>query len=374
MPESCFVRQWRRISLFPLTLVVSLVVHLLILFGPSWSLPVEEEPIRIEARLNLPPVQPVSTKAQKPVRSGKAEKPSHPGSSQQVLARPSTPPGEAGGASVAAQADLAQAESSAEPDGNAPDPATSEPVAESDPSPVSKQPGATQAWPREGQIRYQVRYGEALAVGELVMSWSHDGERYTMRAEANSSGLVRLFKRYTATQQSQGRVGPEGLAPSGFQEDLNGKQSHAVFDWKGGKVVASRPDRTREYPIVGIAQDILSLAHHLAFQPETAERVHLLVVTGRWATEVELSQVANEVLRVPWGRMVTRHFHCEAKKGDFGIDIWLDREHHNVPIRIRVDDRKQGHVVDQIAREMNLDGVQIKFKFLPPQQETYDRS
>ncbi|WP_417070342.1 DUF3108 domain-containing protein [Niveibacterium terrae] len=365
MPDSAasrFSRFRRRITLFHLTLAVSLMLHLLILFSPAWSVPGREEPIRIEATLKLPPARAVGVAASaKPHARSKA--PARAGGGKAVLARPAAPGAGEGVALAAKPAEESGAGALAEKD--APEVSASEPAAEEEEE--AKPAAPVLAWPREGRIRYQLRYGDVIAVGELVTSWSHDGEHYTMRAEGNTSGLARLFKRFTANQQSQGKVGPEGLTPTGFQEDLNGRQSHAVFDWQAGKVISSRPDRVREYLIVGAAQDILSLAFHLAFLPESTEKVDLLVVAGRWGVEAELSQVANEVLSVPWGKMLTRHFHCEAKGGDYGIDIWLDRDHLNAPIRIRVDDRKQGHVIDQIARELELDGTKIQFNLNAPQ-------
>lgn len=358
MPE-WLSRLRHRLSLFELTLLASLLIHLLLLFSPGWTLPGTEEPIRIETVLNLPPAQALSEKA-KSVAPAKSMKQAKKPAGRQVLARPAAAAAGKGVAELTAPAPQPEEKPEPEEEASAPVADASEPATE-----VAKS-AATLSWPREGRISYQLRYGEALAVGDLVTSWSHDGEHYTMRAEGNSSGLVRLFKRFTATQQSQGKVGPEGLTPTGFQEDMNGRQSHAVFDWQAGKVISSRPDRVREYPIVGPAQDILSLAFHLAFLPDSAEKVKILVVAGRWGVEAELSQVANEVLSLPWGKMVTRHFHCEGKDGDYGIDIWLDREHFNAPIRIRVDDRKQGHVVDQIARELELDGKRIQFNVNAP--------
>lgn len=357
------LQRWRRRWLRPLpvAMVASLLFHLLMLSAPGWDLSVVAEPVRIEATLQLPPVQQTSvtrTEAPKPpdLTPRPRATPKGGGRPQRTLAVPR----EQG---VEATVPITQAPvESPEPSPGASSatevPAASEvAAAPKDPIPVSVDPAATQAWPREGRIRFQVRYGETIEVGEMIHTWSHDGERYTMRSEAATVGLARLIKRFNGVQQSQGRVGPEGLAPTGFQEDLNGKQSHAVFDWAQRKVFLSRPDRVREVAFDGMAEDILSLAHHLAFQPDGVTSMSLYVVGGRWGAEATLSQVANELLRLPWGSIETRHFHCEARNGEFVVDLWLSRQHRNAPVRIRVDDRKQGHVVDEIAREIELDGV-----------------
>ncbi|GAA5183628.1 hypothetical protein GCM10025771_35670 [Niveibacterium umoris] len=331
------------------------------------------EPIRIEATLQLPPVRHAAVEATPPKQDSRPE--AHPktrtarargGQRREVLAKApvvETQPSVADG--TTSQPVESSSAAGADTVAKVPEAGAEKPVV--DPVPLTVDPEATQAWPREGRIRYQVRYGETIEVGEMIHTWSHDGERYTMRSEASTSGLARLIKRFNGVQQSQGRVGPEGLAPTGFQEDLNGKQSHAVFDWAQRKVILSRPDLVREVPFVGLAQDILSLAHHLAFQPDGMEQTTLYVVGGRWGSEATLSQIANERLRLPWGSIEARHFHCEARNGEFIVDLWLSRQHRNAPVRVRVDDRKQGHVFDEVAREIELDGVKLDIQ--PSRQE-----
>lgn len=361
-------------------MLLSLGVHLILLFAPFVRLPVRHEPIRIEASLLKTPVvrsaaaepqqapaQPVTPSAQTPPQAPKpasrAERARAP-----VIAR----------APLASEADEADVQQGVEHgDGETPSVSSIETVVGAGPavvaegSPVGIDPAATQAWPKQGRVRFQVRYGETVEVAEMVHTWSHDGERYTMRSEAATTGLARLIKRFNGVQQSQGRVGPQGLAPSGFQEDLNGKQSHAVFDWSQRRVVMQRPDRVREVSFQGFAQDILSLAHHLGFQPDGMERTTLYVVGGRWGDEATLTQVANERLRLPWGTIETRHFNCVARNGEFVVDLWLSRQHRNAPVRVRVDDRKQGHVVDQIALEIELDGVKADIQPSREYEEMY---
>ncbi|MCX9156086.1 DUF3108 domain-containing protein [Niveibacterium sp. 24ML] len=356
---------------------VSLLFHMVLVFAPAWHLPARNEPIRIEASLLKSPA--VRSAALEPSQSPKvpateARKPPP----KQIAKAASV--GEGARPAVIARAPVSsEADEDLEPQdeggggGEKPSPYGRETV--TDPgvimapegSPVGIDPQATQAWPKQGRVRFQVRYGEAVAVGEMVHTWSHDGERYTMRSEAATTGLARFVKRFDGVQQSQGRVGPQGLAPNGFQEDLNGKQSHAVFDWSQRRVVMQRPDRVREVSFQGFAQDILSLAHHLGFQPDGMEQTTLYVVGGRWGAEATLTQVANERLRLPWGTIETRHFNCVARNGEFVVDLWLSRQHRNAPVRIRVDDRKQGHVVDEIALEIELDGVKAD---IAPSRET----
>ena len=354
-------------------IALSVLVHALLLSSPAWDLPIHREPIRIEASLLKTPAVRTATTAPetpqpevpKPHKKTKAQPPKTSAHRPAVIAQTPAPQPVA---SVVVQDSTPPREESTvggsetmAPSGETP----SKPVA---PSPVSVNPEATQAWPKKGRIRFQVRYGETIEVGQMVHTWSHDGEHYTMRSEAETVGVARLIKRFKGVQQSQGRVGPEGLAPDGFEEDLNGKESHAVFDWSARRVVMYRPDRVREVAFEDMAQDLLSLAHHLAFQPDGIEQMSLYVVGGRWGAEATLTQVANERLQLPWGTIETRHFNCVARNGEFVVDLWLARQYRNAPVRIRVDDRKQGHVVDEIALEIELDGVKVDLQ--PPREMT----
>ena len=373
------VARWRP-GAFGAALIASIVLHVLLLLGPAWQVPVRVEPVRIEATLRIPPapratVEPPPVEPQpKAVAKQTAQKP-RPGPARKVLASPQKPAEAPVVAALPAEPD-ASTEPPASGAGSAPVASASEAKPEAEPPkenpfPVSVNPAATEAWPHEGRIVFQVRYGETLDVARMIHTWSHDGERYTMRAELETIGLARMFRKFVGVQQSQGRVGPEGLAPTGFQEDLNGKQSHAIFDWNARRVTMSRPDRVREEAITGPAEDILSLVHHLAFQPDNMEKLNIFVVAGRWGAEAELTQVASERLRLPSGLVDTRHFHCEARNGEFGIDVWLSREHRNAPVRIRVDDRKQGHVVDEVALEIELDGVKTEFRQTEDEKNMY---
>ncbi len=368
--------RWRP-GAFSGALFVSALLHLSVLFGASQDPPATVEPIRIEATLRLPPARRAvvlpslmqqAVPAPKPVLSPRAA----PVRKALVSSdrKADTPV-------IAVQPVVLETDGVPKQGGDeqpvviVPDVAVPPPVPVSHPFPVTVNPEATEMWPHQGRIVFQVRYGEMLDVARMIHTWSHDGERYTMRAEMETVGLARMFRKFGALQQSQGRVGPEGLAPTGFQEDLNGKQSHAVFDWDARRVMMSRPDRVREVPIDGVAEDILSLAHHLAFQADGMETIRVFVVAGRWGAEAELRQVAAERLRMPWGLVDTRHFHCEARNGEFGIDVWLSREHRNAPVRIRVDDRKQGHVIDEVAIEIELDGEKTEFHRTEEEKDMY---
>ncbi|WP_341675261.1 DUF3108 domain-containing protein [Niveibacterium sp. SC-1] len=365
---------------------LSLLVHALILSAPAWQVPLRQPVVRIEASLRklpakrttvAPPTEPVASVPQavaaKPTPRPAQAAQRKAGTPRQVLNRGALPAPAAVASSVetpSAPASPTPGEGGSSPQGQAkgPEAPQSEPVAG---PPVTSDPAATESWPREGEIHYQVRYGEAMQVGEMVHRWSHDGQRYRMSETTRSVGLVRLFRKFDWKKESQGWVGREGLAPSSYTEDLNGKRSSANFYWGTRTLILTRDAQTRTLPLMAGAQDILSLAHQLAFLPDSQEVLSLTVVGGRWAEEASLSQVANERLSVPWGVVETRHFRCETRNGEYIIDIWLSREHRNAPVRVRVEDRKQGYVGDEIATDMVLDGTQYHFRLTPEEEELY---
>jgi len=378
-------RPRRANRLFAIAIGLSVLVHGLILTAPAWQVPLRQPAVRIEASLRElpakrttvePPAEPTQLPPQ-PATPRPATKPAHAsqrkaGTPRQVLSRtaaeaPATVASSVGPASAPPTETVGEG-------GKAATGQTQGPESKSEPEagpPVTEDPVATESWPRQGEIHYQVRYGEALQVGEMVHRWSHDGQRYRMSETTRSVGLARIFRKFDWKKESEGWVGREGLAPSSYVEDLNGKRSGANFYWGTRTLVLTREGQTRTLPLLPGAQDILSLAHQLAFLPDSQEALSLTVVGGRWAEAASLSQVANERLSVPWGTVETRHFRCETRNGEYIIDIWLSREHRNAPVRVRVEDRKQGYVGDEIATDMILDGTEYHFRVTPEEQELY---
>lgn len=319
---------------FAIALAVSALLHAAAITMPAWDLPgsQEAEPPTIEAHLTPPP-RPA------PVPAEKAKPQSRPQPAKK------TPP-------VPVVAAASGAESTA-PVVAAETPA---PVTAPDPAPVVEQPAAEPApppaappWPRQGRIHYIVTYGDGgFVIGETILEWRIDDDRYSIRSAAEPKGLAALVGR-TRLQISEGEVTATGLRPSEFRDQREGRGLEAAaFDWPAARVVFS--GGRGEGRLAAGTQDMVSVFYQLAWQAPR-QTVELAVATasrvGRWTFE----WVGEESLTLTEGTLTALHLRTRAD-GDT-TEIWLAPTHGGLPVKIRHVDRK-GDTFEQTADLLEL--------------------
>ena len=216
-------------------------------------------------------------------------------------------------------------------------------------------PTLSELWAASGRVQYDVIRGERnFIIGRTTHAWTHDDERYSMETVIETAGLVGLVKPFKMIQRSEGRLGPRGLQPDKFTVERDGQlKERADFDWSSAKVVLIAGERRREFSIAEGDQDVLSLMHHLALQPEGPLRAELLVVTGKSAVRSVIENLGLEELEVPAGKVSAYHLGSTGHRGELKIDIWLARDYANLPVRLKITD-KNGDVLDQVATGVDL--------------------
>lgn len=319
---------------FWLALSASMALHIGVLLMPGWGLPFDDEPepAAIDARLVMP--QTVSdhapqTHALAPVR-------------KRPPAKALPPPTPA----------LPQASVPIEPVAAAPDPEPPAPAVEpipaaAEPSPaVPPAPTFAARWPRSGRILYQVMRGEGgLIVGQSEQRWEHDGTRYSLHAETETTGLAALFRPVKVVQDSKGVFDVAGLRPLTFETQRDGKlQASARFEPAQGRIFMASGDSV---PFVPAAQDLLSLFHQLAALSFDEPEFPLAVTTGRKLAIYPVAVGGEISLDTPRGTRTVRHLKVGGRANEDATEIWLDVE-TRLPLKIRHRDRK-GEIFDQIA-------------------------
>ena len=323
---------------FWLALSASVALHIGVLLSPGWGLPFDDEPetTTLDATLAVPasavpkiavPAPPQPRKQRSPAKS-------------QTPPKPPT--------SSAPQADMPS-----EPIATAPDPEPTatpadapEPVADEAPPVVLPAPVFADRWPRAGRIVYQVTRGtEGFIVGQSEQRWEHDGTRYSLHAETETTGLAALFRPVKVIQDSRGSFDAAGLRPLEYDAARDGKpQGGARFDLEQGRITQ---DRGSGATFVPGAQDLLSIFYQLASLSFDVPSFPLTVATGRKVATFAVTIGAELELETPQGPRRVRHLKVAGNAREDATEVWLDVE-TRLPLKIRHRDRK-GEIFDQIA-------------------------
>ena len=325
---------------FWLALSASVALHIGVLLAPGWGLPFDDEPETaiLDATIALP-----ATVTPKPaVPTPPAPRKKRPPAKPHLPPTPTAP----------------QAQMPAEPVEPVPVVPDADPVAPTvDPEPAAVEappalvpvlppPTFADRWPRSGRIVYQVMRGEqGLIVGQSEQRWEHDGTRYSLHAEIETTGLAALFRPVKVVQDSSGVFDAAGLRPLVFETQRDGKPQDSVrFEPEQGRIVLARGGSV---PFVPAAQDLLSLFFQLAALSFDVPEYPLTVTTGHKVATYAIAVGEESSLDTPQGPRRVRHLKVGGSAREDSTEIWLDVE-SRLPLKIRHRDRK-GEVFDQIA-------------------------
>ena len=180
---------------------------------------------------------------------------------------------------------------------------------------------------------------------ESQLRWRRDGDEYEAKLELGGPLIP------PRTQQSTGRITPEGLAPLRFSDKARSEEA-AHFDRASGKVSFSsnRPDAS----LMAGAQDRLSVLMQLGamiaakpqnFGPGTT--ISLQTASTRDAEVWQFTVEGDEALQLPGGALAAlKLIRNPRKEFDQTIELWLAPGMDYVPVRLRLT-QPNGDWVDQ---------------------------
>jgi hypothetical protein len=314
-------------------LAISLALHLLVVTGPAWELPTldellnADEGLPLDAHLIAPPGPP----AVKPKRA--KPKPRPPAPTEEKVSRGDTPP---------------VAEAPALPPSEPADEEDDEPTL-----PAAALPEVKMTLPGFVRIVYRVTMGEAaFPIGRTVQEIRHDGVRYSMRNDAETTGIVRLFRPARMVNVSAGEVVASGLRPMEFWNRRdNGKGDAGHFDWAAG---LARLDNGRQYPLEAGTQDMLSMFGQLAMMDLGGSSLSMQVATGKKVERYEFAVLGEERIDTPRGERPALHLRNRSPNDKESTEIWLGLDDGRLPIKIRHIDRR-GDIFDQVAERIEFE-------------------
>ena len=309
-------------------IVVSLLLHCLVLWGPNIQLPDFKPSLpQLTAKLEALPSAPAKPKPKHKTRPA----------AQKFGTAPAPEP-------------------KPEPLPQAVTPAASTPVAASEPAVASApvdtatladdtdKPTNRPPLPMHARLTFAINKGTSnFRVGESIHTLDIDNGRYVLQATTSTAGIVKLFKSYELDQYSSGRYGKDGLQPDLYSEERKerfGKQRIAVeFDlaaqrahFSNGKDMALPPE----------TQDILSVMYQFPPLAHT-EIAAVSVCNGKKIEHYQFGVTVDETIDTPLGKLLTVHLHKLHAANEEGLDIWLAREYRLFPVKLRFTE-KNGEV------------------------------
>lgn len=194
------------------------------------------------------------------------------------------------------------------------------------------------------QLRYALRYnGHA---GEALLTWRHDGERYTLALDGRGGAGDRPL----VAQTSQGGLDAAGLAPERhLDRRRGGRQQAANFRRDIGRIGFSGP--TVDYPAWPGAQDRLSwLAQLVAIlgAGHASHEVQLFVVDAQGAGGLwQLQRQSDERLPTPQGEALLQLWQRDPPRPEgLRVQAWLDPERGHWPVQLRFTAQRSGDVFE----------------------------
>lgn len=331
---------------FRLALVVSLVLHLLALFGPpaAWfRLNPEPAPVLL-ATLN-PGARKAAVAAPDKPKVAPKPKAQHK-TAGRVRPRPLAP---------------AVADATPEP---VPETAPSTEATASNPADDSPAKGVEKAAekpavdvpPLRGFTRFKVCKGtQGFEIGRAEHKFDIGRGRYQIRTVTETTGLAALVVSAKLVQESSGSLDANGLVPERFRTWLNDQpgSDQADFDWIAGKLRLGKEVDSGEggQALLPGSQDLASFIFQLGYLGGQSSGKELGVTTGKHYERNRLNAVGEEMLETPLGTLETLHLRAKSRNT---YDIWLAVDRQWLPVKVRFTDDK-GEIFEQILTDLHLD-------------------
>jgi hypothetical protein len=320
-----------------IALIASLLIHILLLTGVKFSLPLntDDDTTIIEARLQPMP-KPTTPSTIKKTTAPK--KPHH-------LAKPH-PPKPAHTIVTTQDATPAVEPTAVEPNANAP---VTDDISAPD-TPTLNYP------PARLELQYKVVKGDDLFnLGSATYIWVSKNGGYTLTSITHGTGIFSLIQPGNLVQISQGKITPFGLAPDDFWIQRGratpDKTTAAHFDYARNTVTITKDNNAYSVPLKDNAQDILSVIFQLVVRSPFSEDMLLHVTSGKSLKPYHAIVIGEERIDTALGEINTLHLQRPAEEGEDAIDMWLATDYNFAPVKIRIDHSKYG-IVEQLITGM----------------------
>lgn len=353
---------WRQAKLLVIFIIISVLLHLVLVANPAMKLGMlsQSEPPPVEAPMTYTDI------ATEDARAATIEHATTSG--RQIAAiepAPAVEPNSAENTSTD-QPSASEPQASEATPSNA-DPTT--PVAadavpattEAEVSPTATnqtaQTNGRRRFPARLTLSYDLFKGdEGIKLGHASHRWLADGDAYQLDSKAEATGMLAMLKLGNYSQQSRGRLTAQGITPEHYREMRGENRRHhyiADFDYSSHTLQLGQVDAINPVEFAEGTQDQLSFIYQLALQAPLPASITLPIATGRKYGPYTIDNLGVKKLRTPLGELNTLHLSRQKRQAkDETIDIWLAIDHHFVPVKIMMTDRK-GDTYSQLITSIN---------------------
>lgn len=293
----------------PLSVAIglSLLCHAIVLTQGGWQLPATEVAV---------PISPLSvTWVQQTVAVNTAPPPAVPAVAEASITLPPVKPSPTLTEPI--------------PEPSETSPAVAATPAETDAATAAQPPSAqadVPVFPQQALLRYEVFYGNLLA-GLAELNWQQQGVHYQLQLR-----LQPVFSR-PLLYQSEGQIEKNGLKPQRFYGERKGHvREQAEFDYAQQQL---RYGAQLEHlsPLPDTAQDILSVAFHIALQGASVLQQELAVTNGRKLYHYPLTVIGEATFTLESHSIPV--FHLASRTDQESTEFWFAPQFANLPLRIR---------------------------------------
>jgi len=191
-----------------------------------------------------------------------------------------------------------------------------------------------------------------------VQTWEAEADTYVLASEAETGGLIELFRPQRLRYVSRGKITPQGLRPEAFLMSRirrgQTETAQARFDWGAGNLTYGRSRDQKSIALPADAQDLMSFIYQFVLVPPAPGRYHVPITTGTRFQVYEVVVSGEERVETPLGTVRALPVKQIARPGEESIEIWLAAEYRYLPVRIRHFDREGNFIGEQVANEIRI--------------------
>jgi hypothetical protein len=218
---------------------------------------------------------------------------------------------------------------------------------------------AVHSLPRRGRITYNLYYGsERSFIGRAAQTWEVENDDYILASDAETGGLVDLFRPQRLHSISRGKITPDGLKPESFLTSRTRRgrtdAARARFNWDSGNLTYGDARESRTAPLQPGTQDLMSFIFQFVLLPPQPGRYQLPITTGTRFEVYGFEIRAEERIETPIGTVRALPIRQLSRTGDEGIELWLAAEYRYLPVRIRHFDREGNLSGEQVVNEIRI--------------------